>query len=151
MSPSISGATRLHVIVGDPITQVRSPGDMTAAFAVRGYDGIVVPVRVAAADLDGFMASAGRVMNLDGIIVTVPHKFAACRHRASVTERAAFLGAVNLLRRRADGAWHGEAATGTDMYAALEEAMLAFLPAGERIGWGTRSPLRDRTAELAEV
>ena len=98
---TITGATRLNVIVGDPIAQVKSPAGMTAAFTACGHDGVVVPVRVSAADLGDFLRVADRLPNLDGIIVTVPHKFACRKHCASVTERGAFLNAVNLLRRRA--------------------------------------------------
>ena len=36
MSLPLSGATRVHFIVGDPIAQVKSPGDVTAAFARHG-------------------------------------------------------------------------------------------------------------------
>ena len=35
MDFNLTGATRLNVIVGDPIAQVKSPGGMTAAFAER--------------------------------------------------------------------------------------------------------------------
>ena len=45
MTITLTGATRLNVIVGDPIAQVKSPGGMTAAFVARGHDGIVVPVQ----------------------------------------------------------------------------------------------------------
>lgn len=62
MSLNLTGATRLNVIVGDPIAQVKSPGGMTAAFAARGHDGIVVPAQVAVEDLGDFlsMCVAGR-------------------------------------------------------------------------------------------
>jgi shikimate dehydrogenase len=127
---SITGATRLNVIVGDPIAQVKSPGGMTAAFAARGHDGVVVPVRVSPGDLDGFLAVADKLTNLDGIIVTVPHKFACHRHCASGTDRAAFLGAVNIMRRRKDGAWHGEMVDGLGFVGAIKAQ--GFDPAGKR-------------------
>ena len=31
----LSGATRIHVTIGDPIAQVKSPGGITAGFAAR--------------------------------------------------------------------------------------------------------------------
>ncbi|MCP3469280.1 shikimate dehydrogenase [Bradyrhizobium sp. CCGUVB1N3] len=112
MPPTLSGATRLHVIVGDPIAQVRSPAGLTAAFAARGHDGILVPVQVAPADLPDFLAVASRLKNLDGIVATIPHKFACYQACASATDRAHFLRTVNLMRRRADGAWHGDMVDG---------------------------------------
>jgi shikimate dehydrogenase len=112
LNPTLSGATRLYVIVGDPIAQVRSPAGLTAAFAARGHDGILVPVQVATADLPDFLSVATRLKNLDGIVVTIPHKFACYQACASATDRAHFLRTVNLMRRRADGAWHGDMVDG---------------------------------------
>ena len=112
MIPAPTGATRLYVIVGDPIAQVRSPAGVSAAFAARGHDGILMPVQVAPADLPDFLSVAARLKNLDGIVVTIPHKFACYQACASATDRAHFLGAVNLMRRRADGAWHGDMVDG---------------------------------------
>ena len=107
-----SGATRLHVIVGDPIAQVRSPAGVSAAFATRGHDAILVPVQVAPVDLADFLSVATRLKNLDGIVVTIPHKFACYQACASATARAHFLKTVNLMRRRPDGAWHGDMVDG---------------------------------------
>lgn len=112
MIPAPSGATRLCVIVGDPIAQVRSPAGVSAEFAARGHDGILVPVQVATADLPEFLAVASRLKNLDGIVVTIPHKFACYQACASATERAHFLRTVNLMRRRSDRSWHGDMVDG---------------------------------------
>ena len=49
MIPAPTGATRLYVIIGDPIVQVRSPAGVSAEFAARCHDGILVPVQVATA------------------------------------------------------------------------------------------------------
>ncbi len=112
MIPAPTGLTRLYIIVGDPIAQVRSPAGVTAAFAARGHDGILVPVQVSSADLPDFLSVAIRLKNLDGIVVTIPHKFACYQACAGATERAHFLRAVNLMRRRADGSWHGDMVDG---------------------------------------
>jgi shikimate dehydrogenase len=112
MKLNLTGATRLNLVIGDPIAQVRAPAGMTQAFAESGHDAIVVPVRVAPADLSGFLDVATRLKNLDGIIVTIPHKFACFARCASATDRASFIGAVNTMRRRADGQWHGEMVDG---------------------------------------
>lgn len=118
MIPAPSGATRLYVIVGDPIAQVRSPAGISAEFAARGHDGILVPVQVATADLPDLLSVASRLKNLDGIVVTIPHKFACYQACASATERAHFLRTVNLMRRRADGSWHGDMVDGLGFVAA---------------------------------
>lgn len=112
MIPAPSGATRLYIIVGDPIAQVRSPAGVSSAFAARGHDGILMPVQVAPVDLPDFLSVATRLKNLDGIVVTIPHKFACYQACARATERAHFLRTVNLMRRRADGSWHGDMVDG---------------------------------------
>ncbi|WP_426609539.1 shikimate dehydrogenase family protein [Bradyrhizobium sp. McL0616] len=112
MIPAPSGATRLYVIVGDPIAQVRSPAGVSTEFAARGHDGMLVPVQVSVADLPDFLSVATRLKNLDGIVVTIPHKFACYQACASATERSHFLSTANLMRRRADGAWHGDMVDG---------------------------------------
>ncbi len=127
----LTGATRLHVIVGDPIAQVKSPAGVTRSFLSRGHDGIVVPVHVVPADLGDFLRTADRVRNLDGIISTIPHKFGCFAHCASTTPRAAFLGAVNVMRRRPDGRWHGDMVDGQGMIAAL--AGKGVDPVGRRV------------------
>lgn len=119
MPVTLSGATRLHIIVGDPIAQVKSPGGMTAAFAARGSDAILVPVQVAPADLKAFLDACDTLKNLDGIIATVPHKFACFAHCSSTTERARILGACNIMRRDPAGGWHGDAVDGLGFVAAL--------------------------------
>jgi shikimate dehydrogenase len=120
MIPTVSGATRLYVIIGDPIAQVRAPGGISEAFAARGHDGILVPAQVGAADLPDFLSVATRLKNLDGIVATIPHKFACYEACASATRRAHFLRVANLLRRRADGKWHGDMIDGLGFVAAAK-------------------------------
>jgi shikimate dehydrogenase len=118
----LSGETRLHVIVGDPVGQTKSPAGLTAEFAARKVDAVCVPIHVTAHDFDAFMAAAKPILNLDGIVITIPHKFAALRHCDEVSDRARFLGAVNVLHRAADGRWRGDMTDGAAMVAALRKA-----------------------------
>ena len=106
--PMLNGETRVLAIIGDPIAQVKSPASMTQTLQERGRNAVLVPVHVAPADMDAFINGASLARNIDGIIVTVPHKFSASKHCASASERAQFLGAVNIMRRNADGSWHGD-------------------------------------------
>jgi shikimate dehydrogenase len=122
LDEGLSGATRVVFIVGDPIAQVRSPKGVTAALREAGRDAIVVPAHVAANDLPAFFAGVAPMRNVDGVIITVPHKFSAAAYCKSFSEEAAFLGAVNTLRRTPDGAWHGGMFDGTGFVAALVDA-----------------------------
>ncbi|SAK57950.1 shikimate 5-dehydrogenase [Caballeronia calidae] len=122
LDAGLSGATRVYFIVGDPIAQVRSPSGVTAALRAAGRDAIVIPAHVAPDDLGAFFAGIARLQNCDGVIITVPHKFSATGYCASLTDEGAFLGAVNMLKRNADGTWHGGASDGIGMVAALRDA-----------------------------
>lgn len=122
LDEGLSGATRVVFIVGDPIAQVRSPKGVTAALREAGRDAIVVPAHVAPNDLPAFFAGVAPMRNVDGVIITVPHKFSAAAYCKSFSEEAAFLGAVNTLRRTPDGAWHGGMFDGTGFVAALVDA-----------------------------
>lgn len=126
MPIALSGATRLIPIVGDPIAQVKSPAGMSAAFAEAGRDTLVVPAHVAPADLATWMAGLAVTRNVDGLIVTVPHKFAVYGYCATTSEAARFLGAVNVLRRNPDGSWHGDMFDGLGFVAAAKAAGCVF-------------------------
>ena len=112
MTPQLTGATRLYIIIGDPIAQVKSPGGMTAGFAARGHDGIMVPVQVKPEDLADCLSLASRLGNLDGIIATIPHKFSCLPYCQTLSDRAGFITSVNMMRRNPDGSWHGDMSDG---------------------------------------
>jgi shikimate dehydrogenase len=62
--------------------------------------------------------------------VTVPHKFACYRLCRSATDRARFLEAVNVMRRRPDGGWNGEMLDGVGFIGALRAQ--AYDPSDKR-------------------
>jgi shikimate dehydrogenase len=119
ISLNLTGATRLNIIVGDPIAQVKAPAGVTKAFADRGQDAILVPAQIDGAHLKDFLTAVTAVRNLDGIIVTVPHKFACYGFCASATERSRLLGSVNIMRRRPEGGWHGDIIDGLGFVGAV--------------------------------
>lgn len=119
--PPLSGATRVHFIVGDPIAQVKSPAGVTQALADAGRNAMVMPAHVVPGDLAEWHRGVSLARNVDGIIVTVPHKFASHALCQSTSQRAAFLRAVNVMRRRPDGGWHGDMFDGLAFVAALHE------------------------------
>ncbi len=104
----LDGASRIHFIVGDPIAQVKSPAGVSQAFQDAGLNAVCIPAHVAPADLAAWTAGVSLCQNVDGIIVTVPHKFAYYDLCATTSERGAFLKSINTLRRNADGSWHGD-------------------------------------------
>ena len=119
MLASLNGATRIHVTIGDPIAQVKSPAGITAGFAARGHDAIMIPLQVKPAEVEDFLRLARKLPNLDGIVITVPHKPVAYRHCDTTTERARVLEVCNVMRREADGRWSGDMTDGGGFVDAL--------------------------------
>jgi shikimate dehydrogenase len=108
MLDALSGETRLFPILGDPIAFVKSPQRLTAGFSARGHNAACVPMLVPEAQLPGVMRGLSLIPNIGGLLITMPHKFAAFGFCATSSERAKLLGVVSVIRRNADGSWHGD-------------------------------------------
>ena len=108
MPVSVSGASRLFPIIGDPIKYVESPAWLTDTFTDRGRDALCVPMQVPDGALDAVMAGLAATPNIDGILVTMPHKHAAFEYCATSADRARRLKVVSVIRRNPDGTWHGD-------------------------------------------
>ena len=104
----ISGATRLYAIIGDPIAQVRSPETFSERFAAAGVDAVLVPLHVPAATFDVIVPGLLGLSNLDGLLVTVPFKARMSSFATRLGTTAKTVGAVNALRREADGSWSAD-------------------------------------------
>lgn len=101
----IDGATRLLVIIGDPIAQVRSPVAFNGRLAELGLNHVLVPCHAPAGAFAQVMAGLMQTRNLDGIVVTYPFKDKALALADTVAPRAAQVGATNAMRREPDGRW----------------------------------------------
>ncbi len=119
MQPTLDGATRVFFIVGDPIAQVKSPAGVTQGLQARHRNAMVMPAHVVPARLAQWLTGVSQAQNVDGIIATVPHKFAAYDLCASTSARATFLRAANVMRRNADGSWHGDMCDGAGFVEAM--------------------------------
>ena len=108
MLENLSGETRLFPIIGDPIIFVKIPPRLTGDLQARGRNGICVPMQVPETDLEGVMNGLSRIPNIDGLLITMPHKFTAFAYCASSSERSKLLGVVSVMRRNPDGSWHGD-------------------------------------------
>lgn len=115
----LSGDTRLFPVLGDPVGQVQSPAALTRLLLARHYNAIVIPIQVAPTSVDAVIDALGQMQNVDGALVTVPHKAAAFPFCASVTERASFAGSVNVMRKAAGG-WTGDNTDGAGYVDGLE-------------------------------
>ena len=119
---SINGHTTLVVILAHPIAHVRTPSEMNRHFSAIGRDAVLVPMHVLPADLPDVAAVLRRVPNLGGIVVTVPHKEAIAKLCDRLTDAAKLVGAVNVIRREADGTLTGGQFDGEGFIAGLRAA-----------------------------
>jgi shikimate dehydrogenase len=60
-----------------PGTKKQSPARLTSGFAARGHTGIYVPMQVPDGELERVMHGLSRIPSIDGVLVTMPHTFAA--------------------------------------------------------------------------
>jgi shikimate dehydrogenase len=126
----ITGKTALYGVLGHPVSHSRSPEMQNAAFAHAGIDAVYVALPVAPERIAEAIAGA-HALGFAGLNVTVPHKQAVLPLCVTVDPVAAAIGAVNTLRRSANG-FEG---FNTDA-----PACLALLEAAG-VGWGARALL----------
>lgn len=119
---NVDGGTRLFAILGDPIAQVKAPQLMNPVFAGSGMNAVMVPVHASPDELGTVVTGLMRIQNLDGMLVTVPHKFSVCAFAQHVSDAARLSGAANALRREADGSWSAENFDGKGFVAGLEKS-----------------------------
>jgi shikimate dehydrogenase len=73
-------------------------------------------------DLDVVMQGLTRTHNVDGLLVTMPHKYKVFSHCATVSSTSRLLGGVSVMRRNADGSWHGDTQDGLSFVKAQVDA-----------------------------
>ncbi|SAL78044.1 shikimate 5-dehydrogenase [Caballeronia terrestris] len=103
----ITGTTRVFMIAGDPVAQVRAPEIYNHLFERHGIDAVLVPVKVPPARLADFVRNAFSAENVNGMWVTIPHKAAMMALMDRCDPVAQLAGAVNAVRRADDGAIEG--------------------------------------------
>lgn len=121
----VTGRTRVYGILADPIHHVKTPEAMAALFAARGVDGVMVPFHVKSAGLAALVGGLRRMENFGGFIATLPHKPAMLALCDAVEGDAARIGAVNAVRREADGRMVGAMLDGEGFVAGLRAAGIA--------------------------
>ena len=99
--------TTIFGIVGDPIAQARSPEVFNALFRERGIDAVMVPMHVTPGDFEDALKGLRHMRNLGGLVITVPHKFAAARLLSDASHRVEIAHAANVIRPTKDG-WAGD-------------------------------------------
>lgn len=116
----VNGATRLYGTVGDPIRQLRLTGLMPQVFAAVGTNAVWLPFEGGPGLLELMVQALGRMRNLGGFTVTLPHTSAIMPLLGGVSRRAQAAGSANLVKRHPDGRVVGDIADGIGFLQGLE-------------------------------
>jgi shikimate dehydrogenase len=127
----ITGSTRLYAIIGDPIAHVRTPMSFNAYFTEHGIDAVCLPFHIGRDDLARGWQGLGSLLNLDGFIVTAPHKQQAAHLCDTLVDDGRHVGVVNAVRREAGGTYCGTLLDGRGFVAGLRSKSRD--PGGARI------------------
>jgi shikimate dehydrogenase len=120
---SVNGATRLYGTLGDPIRQLRMTGIMPQVFAAVGVNAVWLPFEGGPPMLQLMLeALRGKLRNLAGFTVTIPHKTAILPLLDRVSPRAQAAGSVNMVKRDGSGALVGDMGDGLGFVRGLEAA-----------------------------
>lgn len=127
----IDGNTKLLAIIGDPIAQVRSPEIYNPRIVKAGVNAILLPMQIPTEAFDDAAKGIMAIKNLLGFVVTYPHKERVLPYADKVGRVGQAVGAINAMRREADGSWTGDMFDGAGLLGAL--ASLGQTAAGRRI------------------
>jgi shikimate dehydrogenase len=133
-SLSISPATRLCAVIGNPVSHSLSPALHNAAFRALGLDFVYVAFRVE--DLRSAVGGMRALENFRGLSVTIPHKIEVMNYMDEIPELDRAIGSINTVIND-DGRLTGFGTDGpgalkamTDAGVNLEGAKILLLGAG---------------------
>ena len=126
----ITGKTQIMLMLADPVGHIRGSALINDHFDKMGLDVAIVPLHVAPEDLSASLHMISRIKNVVGLGITIPHKIAAVSLMDELTDTARRLGAVNFVRRNADGTFTGHNIDGEGFICGLRKN--GFLPEGKK-------------------
>ncbi|HEY6873344.1 MAG TPA: shikimate dehydrogenase [Geobacteraceae bacterium] len=92
---SITTATRICAVIGNPVAHSLSPAIHNAAFDELGLDFVYVSFRVE--DVGSALAGMRALDNFRGMSVTIPHKIEAMKHVDEIAEVDRAIGSINTI------------------------------------------------------
>ena len=129
--PTVDGRTRIFQVLGDPVAQVKAPSLFNPLFQRHGLNALLVPAHVAPEHFASYVRGTLLARNIDGLWLTVPHKAAALALVDELDEQAQRAGAINAIRREADGRLTGALFDGVGLSKALDHVGMS--PEGRHV------------------
>jgi shikimate dehydrogenase len=118
---TLSGATRVAAVIGDPVRHSLSPALHNAAYQALDLDWVYVAFEVPDGATHDAL-DAVRTLGLAGLSVTMPHKTAAADWCDDLTPDAAALRSVNTVTPDAHGRLVGDSTDGEGFLRSLRDA-----------------------------
>ncbi|MGE8322269.1 MAG: shikimate dehydrogenase family protein, partial [Pseudomonas sp.] len=126
--PSPTGNTRLF---GDPVKQVKAPELLNKVFADEAVDAVMIAVHAKPEQLATVIRGLQVMENFAGMLITIPHKFAACEFADKVSLAAQVSGSTNAMRRNEQGVWEADNFDGVGFTLGLQRK--GYELAGKRV------------------
>jgi shikimate dehydrogenase len=104
----IRGTTKLVAHIGYPTDSFRAPMIYNPYFEKHSIDAVVVPMGCRAEDYPDFLRLVFRLSNIQGALVTMPHKVTTVGLLDEVMTTAAVAGSCNAVRLGQDGRLVGD-------------------------------------------
>jgi shikimate dehydrogenase len=147
--PSLSAATAVAGVIGDPVAHSLSPIIHNAGYRALGLDWVYVGFHVWNVDVAAAIDGA-RALGVRGLSVTMPHKQQVAELVDEISPTAARLAAVNTVLFDDDGNSFGDSTDGRGFVEGVLEE-LSFVPEGRRcLVAGTGGAARAVVLALAE-
>jgi shikimate dehydrogenase len=104
----IRGTTALIAHFGYPTEAFKAPMIYNPYFEKRGIDAVVVPMGVKGEHYPEVLKAVFRLTNIQGALVTMPHKITTAALLDEVTTTVKIAGSCNAILRRPDGSLLGD-------------------------------------------
>jgi shikimate dehydrogenase len=116
----INGKTLLIPHLGYPTEAFKAPMIYNPWFEMKGINAVVMPMGVQVADYPTVLKALGRLTNIRGALVTMPHKVTTTTLVDELTTTAKIAGSANAILCRPDGSMLGDMFDGTGFVRGVE-------------------------------
>lgn len=115
-----SGKAYVYGMLAHPVGHAKSPGMFNEQFEDQGLDSLMVPLTCNPEDFDKLWDGMTAMSNMRGIIISIPFKVPSLAKAEKAHDRAARVGAANILRRLPSGGWEADNFDGYGFVLALK-------------------------------
>jgi shikimate dehydrogenase len=121
-----TGKTHLFLLIADPVAHVRATQFVNPIFERKRLDAFLLPVHVRAGELTDVVPRLAKLGNVNGLIVTIPHKETMAQLCSELGPSAKMVRAVNAVRIEAGGRLVGEMFDGDGLIATARASGIGY-------------------------